>query len=323
MSHLFINQIRENDKIDSIYRLSSKQLRPNKNGNLYLQFDLSDKTGTVSARFWSITAEQAEYYENNGFVHVVGDTQRFQGNLQLIARKMTPVGLSDVNLADYESSDKVDVPKRKARLQEILRTITQPDLLNLADCFLADEAFMYDFCRAPAGIKLHHACIGGLLDHTTQMVEVAAQIAALYPQLNRSLLIIGAFLHDIGKTKELGYENDFYYANQGQMLGHPVLGLEILIEKIREAETLTGEKFDEETAMMLKHLVLSHHGAYENQSVKLPMTLEAIALHYIDSLDSKVAEFQKYMRDDSNLSGVWTNYIPAIDRKLYKGNTEQ
>jgi 3'-5' exoribonuclease len=234
---------------------------------------------------------------------------------------MTPVAANTVDSADYENSDKVDIPKRKSRLQEILRSITQPDLLNLADCFLADEKFMDKFCRAPAGVKLHHAGIGGLLDHTAQMAEVAVQIASLYPQLNRDLLIIGTFLHDIGKTEELGYENEFLYTNKGQMLGHPVLGLELLLDKIRETEKLTGEEFDKETAMLLKHLVLSHHGTYENQSVKLPMTLEAAALHFIDSLDSKITEFKKYMRDDSNLSGDWTNYIPAIDRKLYKGNT--
>jgi 3'-5' exoribonuclease len=169
-------------------------------------------------------------------------------------------------------------------------------------------------------VKLHHAYPGGLLEHSVQMMEVAEQIAGLYPTLNRDLLLVGAFLHDIGKTEELSFSSsETFYSDQGQMLGHPLLGIEILNEKIKETEKISGEPFNPEIAMFLKHLLLSHHGAYENQSAKLPMLLEAVALHLIDSLDSKLAEFRKYMLEDPNLGGNWTNYIPSIERKLYKG----
>ena len=151
---------------------------------------------------------------------------------------------------------------------------------------------------------------------------MAIQIAGLYPQLNRDLLAIGAFLHDIGKTEEMRYEIDVHYSSEGQLLGHPLLGIELLHDKIREAEKLSGQKFDPELAMTLKHLLISHHGTYENQSAKLPMTLEAMTLHFIDSIDSKIAEFQKYMDEDANIGGAWTSYIPAIERKLFKGHTE-
>jgi 3'-5' exoribonuclease len=130
---------------------------------------------------------------------------------------------------------------------------------------------------------------------------------------------MGAFLHDIGKTKELAFANEMYYTDQGQLLGHPFLGMEILNVKITEAEKLAGEPFNAVTAMLLKHMLISHHGTYENQCTKLPMTLEAITLHFIDSIDSKIAEFRKYMLDDPNVGGLWTNYLPAIERKLYKG----
>lgn len=321
MTRKYINQIKENDKIEEIYRLTDKQLRPNKNGNLYLQFNLSDKTGMVGGRLWNITTELAEQVDNNDFVLFEGAAQRFQGTIQLIARKLVRVTSDQVDDKDFVRPNTVDIPRRRARLQELLRSITNPDLLNLADCFLIDEEFMNRFCAAPAGVKLHHACPGGLLDHTVQMMEVADRIASLYPQLNRDLLLFGGFLHDIGKTKELSFENDVFYTDRGQMLGHPVLGIELLLDKIREAEKLSGEIFDWETAMLLKHLIISHHGTYENQSPKLPMTLEAIALHFIDSLDSKIAEFEKYMREDPNLGGAWTNYIPGIERKLYKGKS--
>ena len=323
MTRRYINQLRDNEKIEEIYRVSEKQLRPNKNGNLYLQFNLSDKTGMVGARLWNATEEMFYGFDNDDYLLIEGATQRFQGTLQMIVKKLTKVDAAEVNPEEFIRFNSVDVPKRKARLQEMLRSITHPDLRNLADCFVIDEEFMERFCKAPAGVKLHHAFPGGLLEHTTRMMESAAALAPLYPELNRDLLLLGVFLHDIGKTVELSYDNEMLYTDTGQMLGHPMLGVELLNEKIREAEKLAGEPFDPETAMLLKHFLISHHGLYENQSAKLPMTLEAMAIHFIDSLDSKIAEFQKYILDDPNLGGSWTNYIPGIERKLYKGKDAQ
>lgn len=323
-SRRYINQLRDNEKVREIYRVTEKQLRSNKNGNFYLQFGLSDKTGLIGARYWNATEELASQFENGDYLRVEGTTQRFQGALQFIVTKFSKVDVAAeaVDEADFVRFDAVDVPRRRARLQEMLRSIKNGDLLNLADCFLIDDAFMERFCRAPAGVKLHHACPGGLLEHTSQMMEVALKVSELYPVLDRDLLLMGAFLHDIGKTVELSYDGETLYTDQGQMLGHPYLGTEILNDKIREAEKLTGSPFAPEIAMLLKHLLISHHGTYENQSAKLPMTLEAMALHLIDSLDSKLGEFRKYMLDDPNLGGVWTNFIPGIERKLYKGSEQ-
>lgn len=322
MTRRYINQLRDNEKIEEIYRVSEKQLRPNKNGNLYLQFNLSDKTGMIGGRFWNATEEMFYQFDNDDYLMVEGTTQRFQGTLQMIAKKLTKVDATDIDEKEFVRFNSIDVPKAKARLQEMLRSITNPDLLNLADCFLIDEAFMERFCKTPAGVKLHHAYPGGLLEHTTQMMEVALAVARLYPELNRDLLLFGAFLHDIGKTSELSHDGEMIYTDAGQMLGHPLLGVELLNEKIREAEKLAGEPLDAEICMLLKHILISHHGLYENQSAKLPMTLEAMTLHFIDSLDSKIAEFRKYMLDDPNLGGSWTNYIPGIERKLYKGKSD-
>jgi len=152
------------------------------------------------------------------------------------------------------------------------------------------------------------------------MMETVLQIAPLYPMLDRDLLLVGAFLHDIGKTEELSCGYEMLYTDCGQMLGHPLLGMEILHDKIREVDKMFSEPFDPDLAMVLKHLLISHHGTYDNGSAKLPMTLEAIALHHIDSLDSKIAEFQKQMFEDPNIDGAWTNYIPLLERKLYKGS---
>jgi len=315
----YINQLKENEKISEIYIVSDKQLRPNKKGNLYLQFNLCDKTGALCGFIWSVTDAAAYDFENGDYVRAEGTTQRFQGTLQFIATRVTKIDAATVDPTEFVRIQALDVPKLQHRLRELLQSVTDPHLRNLADCFLIDDAFVELFSKTPAGIKLHHAYLGGLLEHSLQMMEVAVRLADLYPVLNRDLLLMGAFLHDIGKTKELAFGNDMYYTDQGQLLGHPFIGVEILDEKIAEAEKLAGEPFNAETAMLLKHMLISHHGTYENQSTKLPMSLEAMALHFIDSIDSKISEFRKYMLDDPNVGSLWTNYIPAIERKLYKG----
>ncbi|MGL6194598.1 MAG: HD domain-containing protein, partial [Thermoguttaceae bacterium] len=164
---------------------------------------------------------------------------------------------------------------------------------------------------------------GGLLEHSVNMMKIANAIVPFLPMLNRDLLLTGTFLHDVGKVEELNFKNEMSYSDHGQMLGHPFLGVEILHDKIREAAKLANQPFDPEIAMMLKHMLISHHGNYENGSSKLPMCVEALALHYIDSLDAKLAEFQKYIFEDPNADGNWTNYIAAIDRKLYKGKQDK
>ena len=315
----YINQLKENEKISEIYTVSDKQLRPNKKGNLYLQFNLSDKTGCITGFIWDVSNASVYDFESGDYIRAEGTTQRFQGTLQFIAKNLTKVDAGSVDSAEFVRIQAVDIPKVQNRLRELLRSITDPSLRNLADCFLIDDAFIDAFSRTPAGIKLHHAYPGGLLEHSVQMMDTAVRIAELYPVLKRDLLLMGAFLHDIGKTQELAFGNEMYYTDQGQLLGHSFLGVEILNAKIAEAEKLAGEPFHTETAMLLKHMLISHHGAYENQSTKLPMSLEAVTLHFIDSIDSKIAEFRKYILDDPNVGSLWTNYIPAIERKLYKG----
>jgi len=319
----YINQLKENEKISEIYAVSEKQLRPNKKGNLYLQFNLSDKTGSICGFIWTVTETSAYDFESGDYVRAEGTTQRFQGTLQFIAKSLTKVDAGSVDPTEFVRIQSVDIPKLQNRLRELLRSITNPSLRNLADCFLIDDAFIDLFSKTPAGIKLHHAYPGGLLEHSLQMMETAVRVADLYPVLDRDLLLIGAFLHDIGKTKELACGNEMYYTDQGQLLGHPFLGVEILNAKITETEQLAGEPFNPETAMLLQHMLISHHGSYENQCAKLPMSLEAITLHFIDSIDSKIAEFRKYILDDPNASSLWTNYIPAIERKLYKGSEQK
>ena len=315
----YINQLKDNESVDEIYLVTEKQLRPNKNGVFYIQMTISDRTGSVGVRIWNATEEQFQTFATGDYVRLEGMTQKFQGTLQVIGKSIVPVNVSEVSPDDFKKNVQVDRQKLRGRLIEILRGMTNPTLVNLIDCFLIDDAFMEQFCRVPAGIKLHHAYEGGLLEHTVTMLETAKRILPLYPMLDGDLLLTGVFLHDIGKTVELTGHGEFSYTDEGQILGHPIIAIDMLNEKIREFENLTAEKFDPRTAMLLKHLIISHHGTYNNGSAKLPMTLEAMVLHFLDSLDSKIFEFEKYMFEDPNAGSSWTNYLPVIERKLYKG----
>lgn len=320
MARRFINQLRENENVIEIYQMTDRFLRTNKHGNFYLQFVVADKTGAMDARLWNADESILAECENGCYVAVEGNVQRFQGVLQLIAKKVTPVNPEKLNLSDFSRGGQIDVFGLTKRLKELLAEIQTPDLVNLADCFLTDEKFMEAFVNRPAGVKLHHAAIGGLLEHTVKMMELSKYVGTIYkPLLNPDLLLIGAFLHDIGKIEELSTKNGFAYTDAGQLLGHPHLGAVLLHEKIAETERLTGTKFDPELAVLLTHMILAHHGKLENGSPKVPMTLEAVALYFIDSLDAKLAEFNRNISEDPNSDSVWTNFIPGLDRKLYKG----
>jgi len=320
MSRLFVNLLKENEVVSEVYRIVDKSLRPNKNGVLYLQFSLTDRTGAVSGRLWNATEDLFRRFVDGDFVRCEGVVQRFQGNLQFIAKKLTKVDSSAVDVADFSNGKTVDSSALMKRLSELLHKIDDRRLLDLVDCFLTDDQFVERFSSAYAGVRLHHAYPGGLLEHTVTMLEIARFLGTLYQgTIDANVLTIGVFLHDIGKIVELSDDPSApVYTNEGQALGHSLLGIELLNSKIAAVEEMTGEPFDPKTAFVLKHMILSHHGVAENGAAKVPMCLEAVALHYIDSLDAKLTEFKKYMDDDPNIDSPWSNYIPNIDRKLFK-----
>jgi len=319
MRRRYVNQIGPQETVDEVFQATDKQLRPNRNGNLYLQVELSDRTGSIGARMWNATESLYRSFENGDYVRIEGTTQLFQGAVQLIATRLTKLEPSEVNEDDFTPLAAVQVDKLVVRLGEILRGMADPQLRNLAECFLVDEQLMAKFTRAPAGVKHHHAYHGGLLEHVVNVMEVVLRIAPCYPQIDRDLLVTGAFLHDIAKIDELTYERELAYSDEGQMVGHLVMAVSLLENKVREAEQLSGEPICEETVLRLKHMLVSHHGEYEFGSPKLPMTLEAIALYCLDLLDAKVFAFDRQLRDDPNVGSPWTHYNPALRRKLFKG----
>jgi 3'-5' exoribonuclease len=323
MSRRYINELAHQDAVDQVFVANDKQLRPNRNGNLYLQVTLSDRSGSIAARVWNATDVMYRSFENGDYIHVVGTAQLYQGAMQLIATRIHKVDASEVDEAEFVPVPVVPVDQLLRRLGEILRGMNDPHLVTLAECYLMDEALMTKFTMAPAGTKNHHAYHGGLLEHVVNLMEVIVRISPCYPQINRDLLLMGAFLHDMGKIEELCYDRGLSYSNEGQLIGHLVIAVEMVDRKVAEAEKLSGESVPEETVLRIKHMILSHHGEYAFGSPKLPMTLEAVALCQLDNLDAKVNTFAQLMREDPNVDSPWTTYNPNLERKLFKGTTHE
>ena len=236
MTRRYVNQFAHQETIDQVFLASEKQLRPNRNGNLYLQFESLRPHRRDGARMWNASETVYKAFEDGDYVRVEGTTQLFQGAIQLIATRLCRVDPSEVDGDDFQPLRAVDVDKLVLRLGEILRGLADTALRTLGECFLMDEAFMAKFVKAPAGVKNHHAYHGGLLEHVVSLMEVVLRISPCYPQIDRDLLLCGAFLHDLGKIDELRYERDLSYSDEGQLIGHLVMGVAMLEKKIAEAE---------------------------------------------------------------------------------------
>jgi 3'-5' exoribonuclease len=320
MTRRYVNQLTNGDSIDEPFLVADKQLRANRQGNLYLHLELRDKTGSVGARLWNATEDLARTFEPGDFLHVRGKTQIFQGSIQIILTHLEVVDPSRIEPEEFLPQSSHNVGKLLSRLREVLLAMNNPHLRAVVECFLIDDEFVRKFTTAPAGIKNHHAFQGGLLEHVVTLLNVADRITDLYPEIDRDLLLTGIFLHDVGKVDELSYDRAFAYTDEGQLVGHLVMGVEMLAEKVRRCDELMGEPFPPELLLRLKHMIVSHHGSYEFGSPKLPMTLEAVALHYLDNLDAKIHTFGREIRDDPSRDSSWTPFQQSLGRRLYKGN---
>lgn len=320
MSRRYVNQLAHGDAIDEIFLIADKQVRANRQGNNYLLLDLRDKTGVIGARLWNVNEEQTRWFDHGSYLRARGKVQLFQGALQMILAQIEPVDSSLVEPAEFLAAGPPDLDRMIARLRNVLMGLDNPALRALAECFLIDDDFLTRFTAAPAGIRHHHAYRGGLLEHVVTMLTAAQRIADLYPDLDRDVLLMGVFLHDIGKIDELSYDQGaFAYTDEGQLVGHLVMGVALLRSKIEKSNALTGESFPVELRLRLEHMIVSHHGSHEFGSPKLPMTPEAIALNCLDNLDSKLHVFLREIRDDPSRGSTWTPFNQNLGRRLFKG----
>lgn len=305
--------------VDQIFLATHKQLRPNRNGQLYLQVELADRSGSITGRMWNASDEEFEAFDDGDYVRVEGMTQLYSGNLQLIISAIGRVDPRGIDEAEFQVLSAAEVAKLGRELADLLGTIPPGPLRDLCDEVLADRSLMVAFSRSPAGVKHHHAHAGGLLEHVVNLLRLADRVAPLYPAVDRDLLLVGVLFHDLGKTLELESERGFSYTDAGQLLGHVLLGLEQLEAKLHAVESRTGRPFDTELALRVKHMVASHHGQYDYGAPKLPMTLEAILLHHLDHMDARMAGVLQVLQNEAAIDGGWTQYQQSLGRKFFRG----
>ena len=320
MVRTFVKELKDGDSVNEVFMLADKQLRANRNANLYLLATLRDKTGVISGLMWNVSEDSVQHLSSGDMVRVKGKVQVFQGGLQMIVAQLDLAPTSSYSEDDFLVQPQANVGPLLDRLKALMSSLQSPALLALADSFMEDEELVDALCSAPAGVKAHHAYHGGLIEHIVSMAEVADRICGFYQTLNRDLLLLGVLLHDLGKIRELTWDPTLAYTDEGQLLGHMNIANEILNEKLQVVRAKLGCKgVGKEDILRLKHMILSNHGSLEFGSARVPMTPEAIALHQLDNLDAKLHEFTRAIEDDLNGDSAWTPYSPRIERRLFKG----
>ncbi len=319
MKEQFVGDLKEGDKVLSFFLVKHKQLEyfRDRTKGQFLTLALSDKTGQVLARVWEKALELAETFEEGNVVKVLGEVEEYLGRLQVIIDKLRPAKEDEYKPEDFLPHTERDIEEMLVTVRETIASVGNPYLRALLDKFFADEEFVAAFSQAPSARRIHHAYVGGLLEHVVEVIVLCRTVLTLYPQINRDLLMTGALLHDVGKTKELTYERDIEYSDEGRLLGHVVLSDRMITERIAEIPDLPPE-----LALRLRHVVVSHHGRYEWGSPRRPKTLEACALHYIDNLDAQVNRFARIIAARRDKTKPWTEYDTLLKRYLYAGREE-
>ena len=321
MTRRYVEQLADGENVDEVYLVVDKQLRANRNGNNYIQLDLGDRSGTINARMWNAGEPLFRSFEAGDFLQVKGKVQLFQGSLQLIANTLDKFDSNRVELTDFLPHTQHDVSKLLERLKAAVRKVERSAPAGPGRDLLHRRRLHARFCPMPGRCegapRLRRRPAGARRHHDGRRREGAP----LYPEVNRDLVIMGVFLHDSGKVRELNFTRAFAYSDEGQLLGHLTIGIEMLAEKAKQVPDLTGEPFPPELLLRLKHLILSHHGEPEFGSPKVPMTPEAVALHAIDLMDSRIHIAVREIGDD-RAATAWTPYNAALGRRMYKGGRD-
>ena len=320
MKHKFINEIVPGETINDIYLIKEPILRSTTKGDLYIAMHLCDRTGQLNGRMWQTTEAIYNSLPKPGFVHIEGRSELYQNQLQIVVNNIRVVDAAKVNLEDFLSRTDKDTKQMFEEVKKTVGRIKQTQLKALAEEFLADTELMKKFCNAPGGTQLHHNYLGGLLEHTHNMLRVAVAILPLYPQVQADLVLTSIFLHDIGKTEELSYDMAFSYTDSGQLIGHVVQSL-LMVNQKADALAARGTPIDKPILDSLSHIILSHHGQYEFGSPKLPATPEAFMVNYIDDLDAKINQVTAAIDNESGDSN-WTSYQKPLETRLYKKRIE-
>jgi 3'-5' exoribonuclease len=314
VAKIYVGDIRPNQEVASAFAVAEKQLRQAKNGKPFLTLKLVDKSGQIAGRMWDRAEEWAASISSRSVVFVRGRSEVFRDEMQLQIHDVSPLSADEIDRTDFLPTSPKNVEDLFQKLRALTTSISKGPLRKLTKQILSDAPLVERFKTAPAAKSVHHAYLGGLLEHTVAVAEQVSHITTFYPDLNRDVLLVGAILHDIGKVDEFIYDLTIDYSDAGRLLGHLVLGVQILDAKIR---SLRG--FPREEAILLSHLILSHHGEVEMGAVRLPMTREALVLHFADDLDAKMNSVARIISDSSHGDERWTPYQPLFERFFFRG----
>ena len=304
----------ENQNITSSFIVTSKQIKSKKSGEPYLALTLTDRSGSLDAKAWDNVGEMIGAFEQDNVIKVKGLLNKYNNRWQLTIHKLRRVEDAEIDFSDYLPKTTKDIDELWRKLAGFVATMSNPHLKALLEAFIADADIATAYKNAPAAKTLHHAFIGGLLDHVVSLFTLCDLTVHNYPHVNRDLLLTGAFLHDIGKVHEISYSRSFAYTTRGQLLGHMIIELEMLHAKIVIVNQQVSTPFPEDLKTLVEHLIISHHGQYEFGSPKLPMFPEALMLHYLDDLDSKMESMRAHFEREPE--SEWTGYNASLQRPL-------
>jgi len=313
MKSPYVSDLKPNQVVSSIFLVHVKDVRQKKSGDPYLSLLLGDRTGEVEAKMWDNVADVMATFDRDDFVKVKGLLQIFQNRPQLTIHKMARVLESEVDFADYFPASERDPLEMFAELRAIVAGVENAHLRDLLNAFLDDQPLARMYRTAPAAKHVHHAYLGGLIEHVLSVCHLCRAAAAHYNFVDLDLLLAGAVLHDIGKVAELTYERSFGYSAEGQLLGHIVIGLRLLNEKIQRFPD-----FPHKLRVLVEHMIVSHHGELEFGSPKVPLFPEALLLHHLDNLDSKMECMRSMVARDRHVEGCWTGYNASLERAVLK-----
>ena len=312
MKSPLVSDLNSEQSITTFFLVCEKEIRNTREGKPYLRLELGDRSGTIEARMWDQFETAAKGINRDDFVKVQERVEIYKNRPQLSVMQVRLAKPEEIDLADFLPQTKADVAKLYAQLLEFAASITNPWLKKLTTGILNDPAIAERYQRAPAAKVMHHAYLGGLLEHVVSLCGLAKQVAAHYPELDVELLLTAAILHDVGKLDELCYERAIGYTVEGQLLGHIVMEIETVS---RAMNTIEG--FPPNLKTVVQHLLISHHGEYEFGSPKLPMIREALVFHYLDDLDSKLAAARAALEADTG-DPDWSAYSGALGRKFLR-----
>lgn len=311
MKNQYVNMLQDGDYVNDYFVATRCDLRTAQSGSKFLGMVFKDKTGEIGGITWRNAVELAKLFEVGDVVNVRGKVNTYQNRLQIQVDQVLPLRESE-----YTVDDLVDAPTASdddlRALRGILDTVQEPWLRKLLDAFWSDAAFVEAFSSAAAAKKWHHEYRGGLVRHCYEMARLAETMCELFPEIDRDLLLVGVFVHDLGKLEEMTHDLFVDYTDAGKLIGHLQIGADMVQEKMRGIEN-----FPEKTRMEILHFVLSHHGALEHGSPVLPKTLEAIVLHHIDNLDAQAAAFSRIIAETREKGQKWSDYLPLIERVIW------